>query len=275
MSNFPGLPQQPVFGRSSFPIPQQYVLQESNAVPLPSTRVLPHWAKNSGFVGVPEPTPFPGIGVRSTGIPVRQMSDSLTSIPGHEQHPSSYIKEEIKEEEEEQSKGVPSQLVTRSPFDVALHNQGNVTSGPRRFDRWPGWGEQIIRAYPLIGTLDPNALTPSQVLFYFGVLTVQEKHLRPEFEFSREENTGRWGVKLTLYGSTLLKPRLYASRIYAKLDVCREALWFLRLQYAQWIVPDEPTECLTMPEWKWAQLLEGNSAHIFAILSSYDRSDGY
>ncbi|KAL1998168.1 hypothetical protein VTN02DRAFT_6738 [Thermoascus thermophilus] len=112
---------------------------------------------------------------------------------------------------------------------------------------------KVIRAFPRLGTLDLATLTASQALFYFGVLTTQAL-LMPRFEFDRESG-GRWGVKLTMYGYTLSKPGLFGSQAGVKVEVCREALEILKTLYPQWVVPDEPRECLTNAEWNWIQLL--------------------
>lgn len=116
---------------------------------------------------------------------------------------------------------------------------------------------KVIRAFPSLGSLDLATLTASQTLFYFGVLTTQAL-LLPRFEFDRETG-GRWGVKLTMYGYTLSKPELFGSQVGVKVEVCREALEILKTQYPQWVVPDEPRECLTNAEWNWIQLLNGKT----------------
>ncbi|KAL1963226.1 hypothetical protein VTN77DRAFT_8551 [Rasamsonia byssochlamydoides] len=329
MSDFPGDPQRPVFGKASFSVPQQYPPPEPRGGPQPSLAMelsstgrimetssddpmldvaahpsslaspafgvygsvgrplalsqppstgerslhappalgFSQWANNSGFAPVPEPDALPGIGVRSMSIPPRPPgSASLASIAGREQQLIPYIKRE----EGEDSKGVLSQLIPRSPFEVALPVRGSETSAPRPFESWPGVGEQIVGACPRLGALDPNNLTASQVLFYFGVLTTQQP-LHPQFTFSRDDTSGRWGVKLTLYGQTLTKPNLYGSKSSVKVEVCREALGHLKDDYAQWIVPDEPNECLTAPEWKWAELLEDHCKQELIPLPKYTR----
>lgn len=222
---------------------------------VPSARGFSQWVNNSGFAPVSEPNGLPGIGAYSMSIPMRRAeSGSLASIAGRERELGRYIKEE----EEQMSRDVPSQFIPRPQSNRALATRGNETFARRPFESWPNAGEQIIRSCTCLGALDPLRCTRHNVLFYFGVLTTQH-HLRPQFNFIRDDASGRWGVKLTLYGQTLLKPNLYGSKSSVKVEVCREALGYLKQDYAQWTVPDEPSEFLTAPEWNWVELLEGNS----------------
>ncbi|KAL1980733.1 hypothetical protein VTN96DRAFT_3578 [Rasamsonia emersonii] len=329
MSDFPGGPQHPVFGRASFSLSQPNPPQESNTGPRPSLAMevsgtgrsmemssdahmsdaaahsssfaspgfgvhrsvgrppaLPQppgsaeqslhvpsalgfsqRANNSGFAPVSESNGHPGIGAQAMSIPMRRAeSGSLASIAGREREFGRYIKEE----EEQMSRDVPSQFIPRPPSNMALATRGSETFARRPFESWPNAGEQIRRSCTRLGALDPLHLTRHKVLFYFGVLTTQQ-HLRPQFNFIRDDSSGRWGVKLTLYGQTLSKPNLYGSKSSVKVEVCREALGCLKQDYAQWTVPDEPSEYLTAPEWNWVELLEEHCKQGLIPLPNYTR----
>lgn len=126
-------------------------------------------------------------------------------------------------------------------------------------------GGQVVRG-PALRNVDTRSLTASQVLFYFGVLTIQESHLQPRFEYHRGEN-GKWRAKLTLYRDSLDLPTLRDTQMGAKVDICRLALSLLKPRYANWNVPDEPSESLTAPEWNWSFLTEGESLKMLLLIT--------
>ncbi|KAH8431174.1 uncharacterized protein LDX57_008833 [Aspergillus melleus] len=92
-------------------------------------------------------------------------------------------------------------------------------------------------------SLNTMALNESQVLFYFGILAVQE-FLLPRFEFVNIGEGSTWGVTLTV------------TPEQAKVEVCREALDRLRSIYPGWIVPDEPSDLPPDSGWDWCELLQ-------------------
>ncbi|EED12630.1 conserved hypothetical protein [Talaromyces stipitatus ATCC 10500] len=114
--------------------------------------------------------------------------------------------------------------------------------------------EFAIKSGPQLSEIDTRSLTPEQVLFYFGVLSLQQTQLEPVFEYTQEANGGHWSAKLTMYRDSLKIPAL-KSLAAAKVEICRVALSILKARYANWNVPDEPSGNLTAFSWRWGGLL--------------------
>ncbi|KAN0075095.1 hypothetical protein V8E54_007706 [Elaphomyces granulatus] len=117
-----------------------------------------------------------------------------------------------------------------------------------------GGDSDNFRSFSNLESLNSALLTDRQALFYLGVLAVQTL-LLPRFRFSGGIG-GAWGVELTLYGHTISKPESFGTQIGAKVQVCREALELLKGRYPNWIVPDEPNDCITPSHWPWEKLLD-------------------
>lgn len=122
----------------------------------------------------------------------------------------------------------------------------------------------VVHRGPQLGEIDIRSLSPKLVLFYFGVLNLQETQLDPVVEYTQEAADGRWSAKLTMYRDSLKIPAL-ESLTAAKVEICRVALSILKVRYANWKVPNEPSEQLTAFSWRWGELLQGelpfNSIH--------------
>jgi hypothetical protein len=129
-----------------------------------------------------------------------------------------------------------------------------------------GGDSDNFRSFSNLESLNSALLTDRQALFYLGVLAVQTL-LLPRFRFSGGIG-GAWGVELTLYGHTISKPESFGTQIGAKVQVCREALELLKGRYPNWIVPDEPNDCITPSHWPWEKLLDGNTL-AFLISSAH------
>lgn len=112
----------------------------------------------------------------------------------------------------------------------------------------------IWRQY--LGSLDLDLLGENQVLLYFGVLAIQTL-LLPRYQYSCTRLTDLWGVKLTIYGHTIVAPRTYTSQMEAKVWVCREALKRLSIEHQHWAVPSEPAAHWFDDTWNWVALLRG------------------
>ncbi|KAE8144234.1 hypothetical protein BDV25DRAFT_134845 [Aspergillus avenaceus] len=103
-----------------------------------------------------------------------------------------------------------------------------------------------------LSSLDPGALGSDDASFYFGVLALQ-KNLLPKFCY---RCTRLWGVRLTLYGHTIVRSHVYKSQKEARTDVCREALKRLSVDYSDWIIPDIPVDSSTSTfDRDWVKLL--------------------
>lgn len=116
--------------------------------------------------------------------------------------------------------------------------------------------EGTINGGQQLGQFDLHSLSSDQVLFYFGVLSLQETQLEPIFEYTQEAADGSWSAKLTLLRDSIKIPAV-ESLMTAKVEICRIALSILQRRYANWKVPDEPSENLTAFRWRWANLLQG------------------
>lgn len=118
------------------------------------------------------------------------------------------------------------------------------------------FNEVAVNKGPQLSEMDLLSLSPKLVLFYFGVLRLQDPHLDPVVEFTKDAVDGRFYAKLTMYRDSLKIPA-QESITDAKVEICRVALSILKVRYANWKVPDEPSEKLTPFSWRWAQLLQG------------------
>lgn len=109
---------------------------------------------------------------------------------------------------------------------------------------------------PQLSEIDIRSLSPELVLFYFGVLRLQDPQLDPIVEFTKDPLDGRFYAKITMCRDSLKIPAL-ESMAAAKVELCRVALSILKVRFANWKVPDQPSERLTAFSWRWAQLLQG------------------
>lgn len=128
----------------------------------------------------------------------------------------------------------------------------------------------VINPGPQLGKIGIRFLTPEQILFYFGVLNLQQRQLDPLFEYTQDPNSGWWSTKITLIRDSLTVPALESLRT-AKAEGCRLALSILKLRYSTWCVPDEPSGDLTSFTWRWHDLLQGILPPFFfsGILGQY------
>ena len=108
--------------------------------------------------------------------------------------------------------------------------------------------------------LDIKDLSPSQAVFYFGVLAVQAL-LLPRVQFSQGPGHGdrKWGGTLTMYGHTIVEPNVFDVQSEAKATLCRAALKRLMSQFPEWSVPDEPEDfpARRCTGWNWVEVLQG------------------
>lgn len=151
-----------------------------------------------------------------------------------------------------------------SPEDgeVRFHDETSVGQVPDREGRLSpvDFNEVAVDKTLQLSEIDIRSLSPQLVLFYFGVLRLQEPQLDPIVEFTKDPVDGRFYAKLTMYRDTLKIPAL-ESMTAAKVELCRVALSILKVRYANWKVPDEPSDKLTAFSWRWTQLLQGE--HLF------------
>ncbi|PYH88824.1 hypothetical protein BO71DRAFT_338024 [Aspergillus ellipticus CBS 707.79] len=109
-----------------------------------------------------------------------------------------------------------------------------------------------------LGSINPSNLNEDEVLFCYGVLATQAL-LLPRFYFSNSKGS-RWGLKLTMYGHTIIRSNVYPSQKAAKVDVCRAAMKKLQADYPEWILPEED-DCLVTSGWNWTGLLRDYCTH--------------
>ena len=88
------------------------------------------------------------------------------------------------------------------------------------------------------------------------MLRLQDPQLDPIVEFTKDPLDGRFYAKITMCRDSLKIPAL-ESMAAAKVELCRVALSILKVRFANWKVPDQPSERLTAFSWRWAQLLQG------------------
>ncbi|PCG95752.1 Hypothetical protein PENO1_071890 [Penicillium occitanis (nom. inval.)] len=140
-----------------------------------------------------------------------------------------------------------------------------------------GFNEVSVNKGPQLSEVDLRSLSPKLVLFYFGVLRLQDPQLDPVVEYTKNAVDGRFYAKLTMYRDSLKIPA-QESMADAKVELCRVALSILKVRYANWKVPDEPSEKLTPFSWRWAQLLQAyteDMKHPSPELTRYVHKNGF
>lgn len=122
-----------------------------------------------------------------------------------------------------------------------------------------GLTKPIIPQNPLRLT-EPDSLSGGQVMFSFGVLCVMAQ-LSPHFEFKYGSKNGKngknIGVKLTMYGHTVLINPISPDAYVARIEACRRALKKLKKYNPEWLLPPLPMDGPTSPAWNWIQLVRG------------------
>ena len=82
--------------------------------------------------------------------------------------------------------------------------------------------------------------------------------LSPRFEFEYgDPDEQKVGVRLTLYGHTVIVSPSAGNPSNVKVQACSRALSKLRKYHPHWLVPPMPMDGHTGPEWNWVHLLEG------------------
>lgn len=85
-------------------------------------------------------------------------------------------------------------------------------------------------------------------------------NLRPEFEVQRgakNKNKEKFGVKLTMWGYTVVSGNIFESAPPAKVAACRKALKLIQEDHPEWVLPPLPSDGPTSPAWDWNWMLEG------------------
>ncbi|KAJ6104161.1 hypothetical protein N7523_010481 [Penicillium sp. IBT 18751x] len=115
--------------------------------------------------------------------------------------------------------------------------ESNVTSGPAR-----------------LGSIDVKKVTSATVLFVFGILGVMA-NLRPCFTYKYGLD-GKIGVRLQFYGHTVVVEPVSEDVNAVRVIACRRGLEKLRKFHSGWILPPQPMDGSSGPEWSWIQILQ-------------------
>lgn len=100
-------------------------------------------------------------------------------------------------------------------------------------------------------------MSGSQVLFSFGVLCIMAR-LGPQCQFKYGDDGGNTiGVRLTMYGHTVMTKPMVENIYAVRLAACRKALEKLRKYNPGWLLPPLPVDGPTSSGWNWVQLLQG------------------
>ncbi|KAJ5731002.1 uncharacterized protein N7483_005510 [Penicillium malachiteum] len=82
--------------------------------------------------------------------------------------------------------------------------------------------------------------------------------LTPRFQFKYGGvNGNKVGVRLTVYGHTVVIQPQSENAHLSRVSACKKALFKLRKFHPLWLTPPLPGDRPTGPEWNWARLLEG------------------
>lgn len=106
-----------------------------------------------------------------------------------------------------------------------------------------------------IGDVDIETWPLVQQVFVFKVLCIIHR-LEPRWEFERVEGPNI-GVRLTLYGYTVVVQPSNGTTDEVGVRACRHALFQMQDLNPEWLVPPMPEDGLAGPEWDWVMLLEG------------------
>lgn len=71
------------------------------------------------------------------------------------------------------------------------------------------------------------------------------------------ENATKIGARLTLWGHTVVIDPITNSVAEAKVAACRRALGLIQENDPEWLVPPQPIDGPTTPDWNWIWMLEG------------------
>ncbi|KAJ5681491.1 uncharacterized protein N7477_001431 [Penicillium maclennaniae] len=115
--------------------------------------------------------------------------------------------------------------------------ESNVTSGPAR-----------------LGSIDVKKMTSATILFVFGILGVMA-NLRPCFTYKYGLD-GKIGVRLQIYGHTVVVEPVSEDVNAVRVIACRRCLEKLRKFHSGWILPPQPMDGPSGPEWSWIQILQ-------------------
>jgi hypothetical protein len=82
--------------------------------------------------------------------------------------------------------------------------------------------------------------------------------LRPCFTYKYGVD-GKIGVRLQIYGHTVVIEPVSEDAHAVRVLACRRGLEKLRKFHPRWILPPQPMDCPSGPEWSWVQMLQCES----------------
>ncbi|KAK2740473.1 hypothetical protein FQN57_006100 [Myotisia sp. PD_48] len=109
------------------------------------------------------------------------------------------------------------------------------------------------REFKLLGGVEVSLLSDRSVLFYFGILSIQE-HLTPCFEYIQYFDQ-KWLVKLTFSGYEISRLQSFDTKAAAMVDACRQGLAILSDEFPRWVLPNAPGPGNESNGWVWSFLL--------------------
>lgn len=87
-------------------------------------------------------------------------------------------------------------------------------------------------------------------------------NLRPEFVLQHGgKRKEKIGIKIIMWGHTVLGPNSFESVAMAKVAACRVALALIQEDNPAWLVPPQPSDGPTIPAWDWNWMLAGMFSH--------------
>lgn len=106
-------------------------------------------------------------------------------------------------------------------------------------------------------SVDVGKLSDSDVLFFFGTFCFKAR-LSPQYLFKHGGTNGQFiGVRLMLYGHTVLVPANSETVHAARVKASRQALLELQKHNPQWQVPPLPFSGSFDLKWRWSEMLLG------------------
>lgn len=120
-------------------------------------------------------------------------------------------------------------------------------------------------------SVDISKLSDADVLFFFGTFCFKA-HLSPQYLFKYGGPNGQSiGVRIMMYGHTVLVPADSPNVHVARVKASRQALLELQKHNPQWQIPPLPFSGSNDPKWNWSTFLSGKSSQGLGSFLSFFR----
>ncbi|KAJ5632177.1 hypothetical protein N7490_008516 [Penicillium lividum] len=199
-------------------------------------------------------------GMRQALAPSVHTSDMNSLAPiGDVSHPTTFAEFAVNSDLSSDIQGLQSsQMYSDKPFLKAFNPVVKLEPGNAPSSMFGVFEPVKFTAKPTtLGLTDLENLSDNEILFHFGALSQMFK-LSPRFEYKHGGKHGKKiGLKLTVFGHTVLMPPTSEVADEIRILGCRRILAKLRGYYPQWEVPPQPISGRPSSlGWDWPKMLE-------------------